>query len=63
MTMPDSIADFFDMGGYAFYVWWSYAVVLVVLVFNFVVPAIKLRRVRRALVRRAHPAEAGRHEP
>ena len=34
--MPDSIADFFDMGGYAFYVWWwSYAVVFVVLVVQF----------------------------
>ena len=61
--MPDMIADFFDMGGYAFYVWWSYAVVLVVLVFNFVAPSIRLRRVRRALVRRAHLAEPGRHEP
>jgi len=27
-------ADFFDMGGYAFYVWFSYGVSVVVLVLN-----------------------------
>ena len=49
--MPEPVAEYFRMGGYAFYVWCSYAVVLVVLAFNLAAPAIRLRRVRRALVR------------
>ena len=51
--MPESVAEFFRMGGYAFYVWGSYAVVFVVLVLNLVLPSLKLRRVRRALARQA----------
>ena len=47
----DAIADFLRMGGYAFYVWWSYAVVFAVLALNLVVPLLGLRRVRRALAR------------
>ena len=47
--MPDSVVDFFRMGGYAFYVWWSYAIVFVVLALNFIVPALRYRRVYRAL--------------
>lgn len=38
--------DFFYMGGYAFFVWSAYAVVLVVLTANFIYP---LRRRRRLL--------------
>ena len=60
--MPDAVADFFRMGGYAFYVWWSYAIVFVVLVLNLVAPTLKLRRVRRALARRIRTAGPQRHE-
>ena len=61
--MPDAIADFFRMGGYAFFVWWSYAVVFVVLVLNLVAPTLRIRRVRRALVRHVRASEANRREP
>ncbi len=47
--MPESVVDFFRMGGYAFYVWWAYAIVLVVLALNFVVPTLRHRRVTLAL--------------
>lgn len=49
--MLDSVVDFFRMGGYAVYVWWSYAVVFVVLAINLVAPALRHRRVHRALAR------------
>ena len=55
--MPESIADFFRMGGYAFYVWSSYAIVFVVLALNFIAPTLRHRRVRRALTRELHRDE------
>ena len=63
MTMPDAVAEFFRMGGYAFYVWWSYAIVCVVLVLNLVAPSMKLRRVHRALARQIRATEPQRDEP
>lgn len=44
-----SFADFFSMGGYAFYVWGSYGVAALV----FAGEVILLRRRRRTLLRRA----------
>lgn len=38
-----NLSEFLNMGGYAFYVWTSYAIALVVLVANVVAP-MKLRR-------------------
>ena len=49
--MRESVVEFLGMGGYAFYVWWSYAVVCVVLALNLVAPLVRHRRVRRALAR------------
>ena len=49
--MLESVVEFFGMGGYAFYVWWSYAIVFAVLALNLVAPTIRHRRVRRALAR------------
>ena len=49
--MLDSVVDFFRMGGYAVYVWCSYAIVFVVLAINLVTPTLRHRRVRRALAR------------
>ena len=40
--MPEPVAEYFRMGGYAFYVWCSYAVVLAVLAFNLAAPALRL---------------------
>ncbi len=42
------MADFLHMGGYAFYVWASYLVVLVLLLWHFLAP---LNRVRSLLRR------------
>lgn len=47
-----SLGDFFHMGGYAFHIWTSYGIALVILVANLVVPWKQkqklLRRIRRA---------------
>ena len=44
--------DFFYMGGYAFYVWGSYAVVTLVLVSNLLNPIFRHRRLLHELGRR-----------
>ncbi len=50
-----SIEQFFSMGGYAFYVWTSYAVALAVLVINLILPlrrrAEVLKSIERAIKR------------
>ena len=33
-----SVQEFFAMGGYAFYVWTSYGIALIVLVANIIIP-------------------------
>ncbi len=38
------MAEFFHMGGYAFFVWGSYAVGFIVLLANFVWPLLKKRK-------------------
>jgi heme exporter protein D len=43
------MSDFFAMGGYAAYVWWSYALFFVVLVADAVAPLWQRRRVLREL--------------
>ena len=51
--------DFFHMGGYALYVWPSYALALVVLVGNLVAPIVRRRQIlaqiQRKLRREASP--------
>jgi heme exporter protein D len=47
----DALTEFLHMGGYAFYVWWSYAIVCALLVINVVVPLRRARRVRQHLQR------------
>ena len=49
--MLEIVVDFFRMGGYAVYVWWSYAIVFAVLALNLVAPALRHRRVHRELAR------------
>jgi heme exporter protein D len=46
------LTQFFYMGGYAFYVWTSYALTLLVLGANVVIPIIRERQLRRALLRK-----------
>lgn len=42
-------AEFFAMGGYAFYVWGSYVLAAVILTLNVLIPLRQNKRVRRAL--------------
>jgi len=46
-----NIAEFFNMGGYALYVWGSYGVTLVVLALNVLLARQQQRQVVRMLVR------------
>ena len=50
-----SWSEFFDMGGYAFFVWTSYGIALLVVVLNIVMPVLHRRkvinRVKRAIRR------------
>lgn len=48
--MPESFIEFVHMGGYAFYVWSSYGVALVVVVANVVWPWLRHRQLRRRIV-------------
>jgi len=53
--------EFFDMGGYAFFVWWSYGLTLALVVANVVSPILQrkkvIARVKRAIKREAMAAE------
>ncbi len=44
--------EFFAMGGYAFYVWMSYGIALIVLIFNLVSPVMQRRRLLANIARR-----------
>ena len=46
-----SFAEFIHMGGYAFYVWTSYAIVLVVLTANIFLPLKHKRDILRKIAR------------
>jgi len=39
-----SIQEFFAMGGYAFYVWTSYGLTLIVLLANIVIPVVQRKQ-------------------
>ncbi|MGZ5049938.1 MAG: heme exporter protein CcmD [Methylobacter sp.] len=45
MTMQ----EFFAMGGYAFYVWTSYGLALIVLFANILIPVMQRKRLLRSL--------------
>lgn len=47
-----SLAEFFAMGGYGGYVWVSYGLTLLIVVFNLVVPIRRERRLRREIAHR-----------
>ncbi|MGB5438772.1 MAG: heme exporter protein CcmD [Gammaproteobacteria bacterium] len=50
------MSEFFHMGGYAFYVWTSYAIALVVLVLNVLLPLRHRRKLLADFARRARRA-------
>jgi len=47
------MAEFFNMGGYAFFVWTSYAVAFVVLMASFIAPLQRKKAIIKKLKRRA----------
>ena len=57
----DALTEFLHMGGYAFYVWTSYAITAAVLVLNVIIPVrqghAQRQRLRRALSENASPAQ------
>lgn len=42
-----SVQEFFAMGGYAFYVWTSYGVTLIVLLANIIIPVVQRKQFLR----------------
>jgi heme exporter protein D len=52
-----NLTEFFHMGGYAFYVWTSYAIALLVLLVNVILP---LRQRKKLLDNIARAARRGR---
>lgn len=49
-----TMSDFFHMGGYAFYVWMSYAISAIVLAANLALPLMRRGRLLSDLRRRAN---------
>ena len=47
-----SVGEFFHMGGYAFYVWTSYGLALIVLLANVLAPLRQRRKILADLARR-----------
>ena len=47
-----SLKEFFDMGGYGFYVWSSYGIAMIVLLANVLSPILQRRKLLARLARR-----------
>lgn len=43
------MTEFFHMGGYAFFVWTSYAIVLVLFIYQFISPVVQHRGLKHQL--------------
>ena len=54
--IAENLKEFFYMGGYAFYVWASYGIALIVLVANVLSPIFQRRRLLADLARRQRRA-------
>jgi heme exporter protein D len=54
-----SLNEFFNMGGYAFYVWTSYGIALLVLVLNLLAPLRQRRKLLADIARTARRARRG----
>ena len=49
--------EFFYMGGYAFFVWTSYAIAAIVLISNIIIPNIKHKSIKKKLGKKLMRAE------
>lgn len=59
----DSLSAFLAMGGYGFFVWWSYAIVAVTLVLNVLLPLWRNRQTARQLRQNFRRAELAGSQP
>lgn len=59
MSQWESVGDFLNMGGYAFYVWGSYIVTFVFIIGEIIVARQKSRQVQRRLKRMARLNKEG----
>jgi heme exporter protein D len=55
------LAEFFAMGGYGFYVWGSYGLFVLVLLWDGLLPSVRARRLLRSIVRREQRETARQH--
>ncbi|EIJ43312.1 heme exporter protein CcmD [Beggiatoa alba B18LD] len=53
------MSEFFNMGGYAFYVWTSYGLAFIVITANVIVPLNHKRELLQSLTRRMRRKENG----
>lgn len=51
------MSEFFDMGGYAFYVWGAYGAAAVLLLADALPPMLRMKRLRESLARRRKKRE------
>jgi len=56
------MSEFFQMGGYAFYVWTSYGLTLVVLVANLIIPFNQERTILQTLARKLRRKQHDNHK-
>lgn len=47
-----SLNEFLYMGGYAFYVWTSYAIALIILILNVVMPMMQHKKLLKQIINR-----------
>lgn len=59
----DSLAGFFAMGGYAFYVWAAYGCFFIVMGWNLIQPRIERRRLLKLLKARQQRETIGQNAP
>ena len=55
------MADFFQMGGYAFYVWTSYLIVLVLFVYQYFSPIFQHRKLFSELDQEIEPGSTSKN--
>jgi heme exporter protein D len=59
-NQPGAVASFFAMGGYGFYVWTSYAIFALVLLWDGLLPRLRTRHLLRDIARRQQRDKARR---
>ncbi len=55
INLSATLAAFFHMGGYGAIVWPAWAITLFILIYNIIVPRIKMRQLRKMIVNSPNP--------